>query len=149
MPAMLTTAEAAYALGVTPRTVRRHAKAGTLPSRLDPQGDLRFDPADVAAAKRDRLIVPKALQPGTAEASPEVLEVGPPTPGPVPDFLAPAAPGPDGDLRAWLLTEEAAEQLRLSVRSVRELAALGTIPARRFGGHWRIHRSVLEAPPTR
>lgn len=42
-PRMLTTAEAAQALGVSTRTVCRYVTAGKLPAHRNANGDLRFD----------------------------------------------------------------------------------------------------------
>ncbi|MEU1674795.1 helix-turn-helix domain-containing protein [Streptomyces roseifaciens] len=148
MPATLNTAEAAYALGVTDRTVRRHAQAGRLPSTRDPKGALQFDPSDVIAAKQNGLIKSRAVQ-LTIEDVSTAIEATRSEPAPLPDFLAPATPGSTGELPEWLLTEEVAAVMRLSARTVREQAALGTIPARRFGGQWRIHRSAVAEPAVR
>lgn len=52
-------------------------------------------------------------------------------------------------LPEWLLVHEAAALLRMSERVVREQAAREEIPARRYGGRWRIHRSAVQAPEAR
>ncbi|MFD9517680.1 helix-turn-helix domain-containing protein [Streptomyces sp. NPDC059979] len=125
MPATLSTTEAARTLGVAPRTVRRYATAGKLPAERGANGEFLFNPDDVLAAHQSGL----CRTSGEEQAAP----------GPV---AAAATP-------EWLLVHEAAALLRMSERVVREQAALGVIPGRRYGGHWRIHRSAVEAPPAR
>ena len=47
---------------------------------------------------------------------------------------------PDPDL---LKAAEAANYLRLHVKSLYRLAKAGKIPARKVGGQWRFHRDLL------
>ncbi len=52
---LLTTAEVAQKLGITPQTVRWHVKRGSLKARqFGGVGRLRFDPAEVEKALEER-----------------------------------------------------------------------------------------------
>ncbi|KOU99113.1 helix-turn-helix domain-containing protein [Streptomyces sp. XY533] len=134
MPATLTASEAAELLGVTTRTVRRHASMGRLPAVQDEAGIWWLDPDDVDAAKRGKTVVsnnrPRRTPPATVTVS-EVEEV------------VRAEPAERAE---WLTTAEVAEILRLDPTTVRSHAALGTLPGRQIGGVWRIHRSGVEPP---
>ncbi|MGW2582577.1 helix-turn-helix domain-containing protein [Streptomyces virginiae] len=133
-PPMLTTAEAAQTLGVSTRTVCRYVEAGKLSAGRNSNGGLRFDSADVLAAQRT----------GLGRPAPVPVTCGPDAAEEVPAAAAPVTGGQA--LPEWLLVHEAAALLRMSERAVREQAAREEIPARRYGGRWRIHRSAVEAP---
>lgn len=160
-------ADAAQALGVSPRQIERHIAAGRLRSRREPRrphetaAPVSIAAADVEAIRAGRpnyhpVVEKSGTMPDVHAANDLALLVPPPA--------APAAPAPDATAlldrlarllppppppRPWLSTEEAAAFSGLPAAWLRRAAAEGRIAALNVGvkrPRWRILRSALERP---
>ena len=54
-------------------------------------------------------------------------------------------PGTVNDQPRYLTAEEVAADLRLTVKTVRNMCERGQIPARKLGGRWLVTRENLDA----
>lgn len=97
IPRQSTTAEVADALGVTTHTVNRYCRNGTIPFRVDRNGQRRFNLDEVRASLNQRTPAPPPSTPGNASPAPQSRLAG------------------DDDKAAWRRFDRACEHLAASV----------------------------------
>lgn len=118
-PDILTTEELAHRWGVTPQTIRALAANGEIPG--------------LRVGKNWRYSYPAVHYALTHYGQPQALQV----------YAIPAAGRGDTDV---LSTEDLAERLGVTTKTIRSLVARGVIPALRIGRNWRYsYRAALHA----